>query len=84
MITLTDLWVERDGSLVTDGDATEIDQLLARELKHLADADGGWRKLYRHSREETLWQLDYPQSEKHGGGPRRLQQLDITDPAAWE
>ncbi|WP_367269449.1 Imm27 family immunity protein, partial [uncultured Brevundimonas sp.] len=36
------------------------------------------------SREETLWQLDYPQSEKHGGGPRRLQQLDITDPAAWE
>jgi hypothetical protein len=84
MITLTEIWVGQGGSLVACGDATEIDRLLSQELEHLADTDGGWRKLYRRLGDETLWQLDYPQSEMHGGGPRRLQQLDVTDPAAWE
>jgi hypothetical protein len=84
MIVLTETWVSQGKSVVASGDASEIDRLLSDELEQLAVADDGWRRLYRRSADGSLWQLDHPYSEMHGGGPRRLAALDITDPAAWE
>jgi hypothetical protein len=79
MIVLTETWVSQGKSVVASGDASEIDRLLSDELEQLAVADDGWRRLYRRSADGSLWY-----SEMHGGGPRRLAALDITDPAAWE
>lgn len=72
------------GSKVSaEGDAAKIDALLSAELIKLSTADGGWRTLYRHRRTGRLWELSYPQSEMHGGGPRHLRQLALLVPEDW-
>ena len=72
---LRDLW-EADGTrMVERGDAAAIDEMLNRKLeKQKADASG-WRVLYRHHDTGQFWELTYPQSHMHGGGPRLLRCL---------
>lgn len=84
MTNLTETWVFADGNMTAGGDATEIDRLLTAELEQIGTTDGGWRRLFRHRADGSLWQLDYPQSELHGGGPRRLVKLDTANSATWK
>ena len=44
---------------------------------------GEWATLYRHRGTGELWDLTFPQSHLHGGGPMRLRKLDHNDPDAW-
>jgi hypothetical protein len=39
-------------------------------------AGGGWEALYRDPNDERLWELTYPHSSWHGGGPPAL--LNVT------
>ena len=78
---LNDVWVARDGKMIADGDAKTIDAMLEAELVELKK--GNWAVLYRHKHTEELWDLVYPQGEMHGGGPRRLRQLDHNNPENW-
>lgn len=80
---LADHWVVRGSKVSAEGDAAKIDALLSADLIKLSTADGGWRTLYRHRRTGGLWELSYPQSEMHGGGPRRLRQLALLVPEDW-
>lgn len=80
---LRDIWVKRDGDVIVEGDAAIIDEWLASRLERVADAGGGWRILYRHRESGRYWELTYPASDLHGGGPRVLSALDIDDPAQW-
>jgi hypothetical protein len=85
MIELRDVWAWRDGAMVAEGGASRINHLLAESLTEIGihPVDGAWRKLYRHKETRRLWELDYPQSEMHGGGPRRLRELELIEPADW-
>ena len=38
-------------------------------LENLDVAEGGWSKLYRDPSDGRLWELTFPNSEWHGGGP---------------
>jgi len=38
----------------------------------IGGADGGWSRLYLDPVDGRYWELIYPQSEIHGGGPPRL------------
>jgi hypothetical protein len=67
--------------MIAEGDAMTIDDLLQTKLVELRK--GTWAILYRHKDTEQLWDLVYPQGEMHGGGPRRLRQLDHRDPEKW-
>ena len=78
---LNDVWVLRDGKMVAEGDANAIDELLKAKLVELRTVD--WATLYRHIDTQELWDLIYPRSEMHGGGPRRLRLLDLRDPENW-
>jgi hypothetical protein len=69
--------------MVAEGDASLIENLLKTHLVKLAVDPSGWRTLYRHSETGKLWELDYPQSEMHGGGPRRLRELGAINSANW-
>lgn len=80
---LNDRWVVEGSKVHAESDAARIDALLAAELVRLSATDGGWRTLYQHRATGTLWELSYPQSEMHGGGPRRLRQLQLTTPEDW-
>ena len=53
----------------------EIDAALLKLVKLSHDASG-WLTLYRDPVTEQLWELDYPHSERHGGGPRLLTQIN--------
>jgi hypothetical protein len=79
---LRDVWTPRpDGRMVAEGDAGTINDWLATKLVKLKIGD--WRILYRHRETSQLWELSYPMGEMHGGGPRLLSCLAITDPDQW-
>lgn len=80
---LMDQWIMREARVSNEGDAAAIDNLLSRELVEVAATDGGWRRLYRHRMTGSLWELSYPQSHMHGGGPRRLCKLSLSTQNQW-
>jgi hypothetical protein len=53
----------------------EIERTLAR-LQKIATDPSGWLALYRDVATGQLWEVSYPQSAMHGGGPRRLACID--------
>lgn len=56
------------------GDATEmrITSLIDEQLMLLRSSSDGWSRLYKDPRDGRLWELTYPRSEMHGGGPKKL------------
>lgn len=77
------------GGLAWDGARMRRDAVADRivkltgggHLRHLADREGGWTKLYRDPRDGRLWELTLPHSEMHGGGPPTLTVLDPDEAA---
>ncbi len=72
---LNDGWSFRNGQRVVESDTALIDSMLANELDVVRTAEEGWTIIYRHRQTGQLWELSYPRSEMHGGGPRRLRSL---------
>ncbi len=67
-----DWLVQKDRSVLPDATEQRIEWLTKQTLQLLAKDPSGWETLYRDPRDGRLWELKYPQSEMHGGGPRRL------------
>jgi hypothetical protein len=65
-------------------DPIAIDRLRNEELTLVQTDRSGWTMLYRDNVAGRFWELDYPRSEMHGGGPVRLRELDINTPEDWE
>lgn len=63
-------------------ESAELDALLS-VLVEISTSDDGWRILYEQPDTHALWELSYPASEMHGGGPRQLRQLAIRSVADW-
>ena len=73
-------WVKDGNRIVADQVELRIGELIGHELKKIAvnpDA-GGWEVLFRDPHDGRYWELTYPQSEMHGGGPKRLTSLSPT------
>jgi hypothetical protein len=70
-------WVKKEASVVADPVEVRINQLIAHKLQKLAVSpeSGGWEILYRDPDDGRYWELTYPHSEMHGGGPKRLTNL---------
>ena len=73
---LRDIWHLEDGKVAARGDAAAIDEMLATKLEEVRTDEGGWVVIFRHRDTNQLWELSYPQSELHGGGPRRLRRIN--------
>jgi len=54
-----------------------IQQLVSQHLQRVTAADGGWSVLFRDPQDGRYWELTYPRSEMHGGGPARLAELSL-------
>lgn len=65
-------WLTVDGKVVEDDTTRRIKQLVGSELAKLASANGGWDTLYVDNRDGRWWELTYPHSDWHGGGPPTL------------
>jgi hypothetical protein len=68
-------WLLKDGRMEGDQATHIIDHLIADHLIEVDGREGGWTKLYLDPSAGTYWELTYPRSEMHGGGPRILTQL---------
>jgi len=83
MRRLKETWVLHGTRVAVEGDAIEIERLLKDELEEVSVTDGGWRTLLRSRADGRFWELSYPQSHMHGGGPRTLAELGIPSVADW-
>ncbi|MEW6301915.1 MAG: Imm27 family immunity protein [Verrucomicrobiota bacterium] len=54
---------------------SRIQQLVSQHLQRVGTADGGWSVLFRDPMDGRYWELTYPRSEMHGGGPARLAEI---------
>lgn len=62
----------------------DVDELVGNDAKGFAEAHldklrtdpVNWTIEYRDRPDGSLWIMDYPQSELHGGGPPRLRRAE--------
>jgi len=59
----------------SDASARRIEALINGYLKPVAQDETGWSTLYVDPADQRLWELTYPQSDSHGGGPPMLRCL---------
>jgi len=65
-------WLDVGSRIEADAVADRIRWLTTERLVRLGDTSGGWEQLFRDPRDGRLWELTYPHSHMHGGGPPRL------------
>ena len=70
-------WQLRGQNVVGDPACERIERLIAEHLTLLGADASGWSDLYREPDDGRPWELTWPQSEMHGGGPPRLTCLAI-------
>jgi hypothetical protein len=75
-------WESIGGTIQADAVATRIKKLTDTYLAKIAVSESGWETLYRDPTDLRLWELTYPQSEMHGGGPLMLRYLSIEEAEA--
>ena len=76
---LTGKWLSCGGRTVGDETCDRINDLVGSHLRKLGHDASGWEVLYRDPDDGRLWELTYPQSELHGGGPPQLRCLTLDE-----
>jgi hypothetical protein len=79
---LTGRWQLEDGAIVADPVAEKIEFLKTHVLKPIKASSDGWSVLYQDPNDQRYWELTYPESELHGGGPPQLAQISESE-AIW-
>lgn len=67
-------WVAEGGSVVADDNCRRIDWLTAN-LQRIYTDNSGWEILYQNPEDGRFWELTYPESGCHGGGPPSLRNI---------
>jgi hypothetical protein len=65
-------WRRVGNTVEADSTAHRIDRLVKNQLRQLAQDSSGWDVLYQDPNDGRFWELTYPNSDWHGGGPPRL------------
>ena len=76
---LTGQWITQGGHPVADDVCKRILALTKSHLVEIGRDASGWNALYRDPNDGRYWELSYPQSELHGGGPPQLQCLTANE-----
>lgn len=72
---ITGNWLISEGRVTADENCARIFDLTKEYLVELDRDSSGWDTLYRDPKDGRLWELIYPHSELHGGGPPLLRCL---------
>jgi len=70
-------WQTNGAQIIADPVCEKIEWLVGNHLVLLGADSTGWDELYRDPDDGRLWELTWPQSELHGGGPPRLTYLTL-------
>jgi hypothetical protein len=76
---ITGKWLMSQGRVVADEVCQRILDLTNEYMFKLGCDPSGWNALYRDPIDGRLWELVYPKSELHGGGPPQLRCISISD-----
>jgi len=69
-------WIlDSHNKVVGDDACRRVHDLKLNYLLKLATDESGWDILYKDPADGRFWELIYPQSEMHGGGPPTLRNL---------
>jgi len=72
-------WIEAPAGVVADEAGQRIDWLVDEYLEGVAHGEDGWTSLFRDPADGRYWELSYPVSTMHGGGPPQLAALAPAD-----
>jgi len=78
-VLLAGQWTTDRGRILADDTCHRIDELTRSHLKVLGRDSSGWDALYRDPDDGRFWELTYPQSHLHGGGPPQLRRLTLAE-----
>lgn len=67
-------WKFENGNVIADSNCKIIESMIKQELTKIGTSDDGWTIIYK-ANDGTIWELSYPQSHYHGGGPPKLVQI---------
>ncbi len=70
-------WSLQDGKIVGNDVCEQIQTLIREELDELARSADGWSILFIDNASSVHWELSYPNSGQHGGGPPMLTQVSF-------
>ena len=76
-IALRGSWKFDGKKVLKDSVCERIEYLISNYLKKVASDSSGWNTLYQDPQDNRYWELIYPNSELHGGGPPSLINLSI-------
>jgi hypothetical protein len=68
--------VIRSRTVTEDPNESRIEWLIANSFIRIRESDSGWSTLYRDRWDGRLWELRYPASESHGGGPKQIRLVE--------
>ena len=68
-------WIFKDGKMVADANCQLIDSMIKNDLKEIEKSEDGWTKHYKNTN-GSIWELTYPESHLHGGGPPKLSRIE--------
>jgi regulator of RNase E activity RraB len=71
-------WILQDGQLTPDANCARIEHLITAYLKRIGASGDGWA-IYFVDPSGCRWELFYPQSHLHGGGPPTLQRSERSE-----
>lgn len=74
-------WILRDEAVEGDEVCKRIRWLTNEVLTKITFSReyGSWETLYLDPNDGRYWELTYPQSEMHGGGPPRLTSISLEE-----
>jgi hypothetical protein len=72
-------WVSGPQGVTADVTCKRILRLVQLYLILLGRDASGWNSLHRDPQDGRLWELSYPESQLHGGGPPQLRQISLVD-----
>jgi hypothetical protein len=78
-VLLDGKWERIDGKVRGDAVSERIQALLKGTLTKVGADASGWDTLYQDQQDARYWELTYPQSSMHGGGPPRLAVISDDD-----
>ena len=65
-------WIKRGADIVGDINCERIEILIKENLKKLGSDESGWSILYQDPNDSRYWEMTFPESQMHGGGPPAL------------
>jgi hypothetical protein len=70
-------WIIVNNRVVADDNCKRIEYLTRNYLKKVKSSSDGWLATYQDPATLLYWELSYPHSELHGGGPPVLSRIGL-------